>query len=84
MCTLAKIIVTSKQKRILWIEPGKLIDFDNRAVITTMLLGNLAVIRHQIPVRFVVRGQRRVSIECFLTDLAFEGSFVGVDNLVTT
>lgn len=43
-----------------------------------------AFIRHQILVCFVMCCQRRVSIECFFTNLAFKGSLVGVDNLVST
>jgi len=35
-------------------------------------------------VRFVMCRQRRVSIECFLTNLTFKGSLVGVDDLVST
>ena len=34
--------------------------------------------------RFVMCRQRRVSIECFFTNLAFKGSLVGVDDLVST
>lgn len=43
-----------------------------------------AFIRHQILVCFVMCRQRGVSIECFFTNLAFKGSLVGVDDLVST
>ena len=68
------------------IEPHFLIHISNsipdRRVMT--LQSSQAFICHQILVRLVVCRQRRVSIECFFTDLAFKGSLIGVDDLVST
>ena len=68
------------------IEPDSLIQISNsipdRCVIT--LQSNHAFVRHQTLVRFVMCRQSRVSIKCFSTNLAFEGSLVGVYDLVST
>lgn len=56
--------------------------FPDCRVIT--LQSNHAFIRYQILVRLVVCRQGRVSIERFFTNLAFKGSLVGVDDLVST